>query len=443
MPQLKDRMASLFSYWQAVGLAIAPKCGAPFSIMGSSFIIFDIARSREKMGRTYSRLMMGMSAIDIAFSTGIFFSTRAIPKGSHALWASGTQATCSAQGFLIQLGVGTVLYNASLSIFYLCVVALSMTDEKMKKMEWILHAVPLGFSLGTATAGIPLELYNGVGLWCWIASLPYDCENGASREGKGECERGNYAWAFRWAMYYIPIWCCIVLVSIIMFVVVYLVWSKQRASQRFDFVRQASGDAPSLTWLSLRRRRKQRQKQNVSLVSQVARQAAYYILAFYVAWLPTTVMRTYTATKKPLPYWVVISVVVVAPLQGFFNFLVYIRPRVKTYQKDDPEMTLLASIASATKMTIAMCSCGHGDSEEAADADVLDPSSAPQVEEEDPAYALQVKNSMKHPNINALPHTAEAPAPETLATPEDETSQRIGGTRQSPTEGLVESITDD
>lgn len=430
-------MASLFSHWQAVGLAIAPKCGAPLSILGSSFIIFDIVKSRAKLGRTYSRLMLGMSAIDIAFSTGTFFSTWAIPEGSPALWASGTQATCSAQGFLIQLGVGTVLYNASLSIFYLCVVALSMTDEKMKKMEWILHAIPLGFSFGTAAAGIPLKLYNNVGLLCWIASLPYGCEDGSSRVGEGECERGHYAWAFRWAMYYIPIWFCILLVSMIMCVVVYLVWSKQRASQRFDFARQASGDtAPSTStsissiWSSMRGRKKQRTKQktkqSVSLASQVARQAAYYILAFYISWLPTTVMRTYTATNKPLPYWVVISVVVVAPLQGFFNFLVYIRPRVTKYQKENPDVTSLASIARAAGTTLAMCRCGNSNNEEAGDTDVLDPNSALRAEEEDPAYALQVKNSMKHPNIDMVAHIVEAPSAEIAANPEEETSQHMG-----------------
>ena len=99
-----------------------------------------------------------------------------MPREVPDVWGNvGTVQTCSAQGFFEQFGVSTVMYSASLSVYYLITIRggrSAGSRARIRRMEPALHAVPLVFGLATAVASLALNLFN-YGLWdCWIAPYP-------------------------------------------------------------------------------------------------------------------------------------------------------------------------------------------------------------------------------------------------------------------------------
>ena len=240
------------------------------------------------------------------------------------------------------------MYNCSLSFYYVLVIAFAMNEATVRYYEWFMHLIPLTFSFGTAIAGLPLTLYNPSGLWCWIAALPGGCVHGNNPEGTGECQRGLYAWIYRWAIYYGPLWLSIVVITFNMTVVSYLVWAKEKASLRFRFgynnpsnlTASVTGDhdpdpshgesdaanVRSTTRSKLRasitarkhRRKNKKQKEKHGLASQVFWQAFYYVLAFYITWIAPTILRMRQTLGKSVPFGIMMAMACLLPLQGKF-----------------------------------------------------------------------------------------------------------------------------
>lgn len=302
----------------------------------------DILRHREKLKRTYSRLLLTMSFFDFMGSISLFLSTWPAPPESGLAFAIGNTATCNVQGFAIQLGVGTPFCNCALSFYYLLVIAMKYSDAQVQRVEPLFHIVPFAFAFGTALAGFPLTLYNAAGLWCWISSLPSDCANAPGQLGAG-CERGDHAWIYRWAFYYGPVWFCVICTTINMAIVTYLVWAKEQASKRFDFAHQmtspSSASRNNQSWTddvntsknaSKREWKQQRrtEKRRSTLASQVFWQAFYYVLAFYVTFIVPTTLRVMDTLDQPIPYSVSLLMTICLPVQGFLNLIVYVRPRI-------------------------------------------------------------------------------------------------------------------
>jgi hypothetical protein len=205
-----------FSYPQQASLAILPKITSFISMCGSSWIIIEVAGSHTKRYAVYNRLLFCMSVFDFLVALSYFASTWPIPRGSPGvLWALGTTQSCTTQGFFNQLGVVPPVYNCCLSFYYMLVVKYGVSEEYMaRNVEFWMHLGSLGLGFATATASIPLELFNNADLWCWIAPLPFDCSDSYTY-GETNCIRGNNAWIYRWAFFYAPIWASMLLVTII------------------------------------------------------------------------------------------------------------------------------------------------------------------------------------------------------------------------------------
>ena len=98
-------------------------------------------------------------------------------------------------------------YNAWLSIyFYLLTCRQWSANDVATWVESAAHVVAGLAGVGTAVAAWRLDLYNAANLWCWIAPLPADCDTTDDLE----CTRGENAYIYRWAFYFIPLWTCIV-----------------------------------------------------------------------------------------------------------------------------------------------------------------------------------------------------------------------------------------
>ena len=154
-------------------LAILPHVTGLFSVGGSATIIWTVLRDRKKWAKPYYRLLLAMSTSDLLASVAFGLSTLPMPRGTEDVYAPlGNVGTCSAQGFFVQAGIASPMYNFMLSLYFIMQVKYSMTEGQIrKKAEGITHGVSVGFGLGTSFLCLGLGLFNESSLvrssfWC-------------------------------------------------------------------------------------------------------------------------------------------------------------------------------------------------------------------------------------------------------------------------------------
>lgn len=301
-------------------LAIIPKFSGALSMIGSAFIFQHIIRSPKRRGLVYHRLLLMMSLSDFIGSSMFFLSTWPIPKGTPGVYgAMGTTETCTAAGFFNHgSALTTPMYNASLAIYYVLVIRYGFKEAQVKQVEPLFHAIPLAAGWGTAIASLPMKLFNSANWLCWIAPHPPGCLD-SHTYGETTCERGDNAWIYRWAFLYAEVWTIFIFISIAMFMVYLKVLSTERAVDKYR--RGANSKEES---------RKQSRK--------VANQAMLYVGAFYMTWIFGTVTRLVQLTQDGKIYFpIIIMMTIFFPLQGFFNCIVYLRPRYMRYTQKHPD----------------------------------------------------------------------------------------------------------
>lgn len=106
------------------------------------------------------------------------------------------------------------------------------------------------------------------------------------------------------------------------------------------------------------RERKARYQQENPRSTQVFHQALYYLAAFYMTHLFSTVNRILQFTRGGSYYILIVLHSFFDPLQGFLNFLVYRRPRCLRHRKQN--MTR----KEALKQTLRWSWLGEGEDSE-------------------------------------------------------------------------------
>lgn len=308
---------SLFTGKQK-SLAIIPKVTGFLSFAGSLFVIYDILLRKKENGsnsslgatRTrkqnwmYRHIMLGLSIFDSIASFVNILSTWPTPsdQGDLVYGALGTTTTCTLQGFFNEFGnITTPLYSASLSIWHLLFLKYGWREKDCEGIEYIFHFIPTTVGLAMTIAGLPLELYNNSGFLCWYAPYPAGCD----KVEPHICTRGEYAGMFRW-IHYAIVWSSIVIVTYNMASIYFAVRLQE------EVVRN--------TLITNTARKKSR---------AVAEQACFYICALYLTWAFTSATRISQTTFKYNSYELLVLMATFFPLQGFWNALIYFRPRYK------------------------------------------------------------------------------------------------------------------
>ena len=269
-------------------LAWLPRVMAFLSFAGSSFIIYDTSKSREARQKVMNQLLLVLSVFDIIGSCAYAFTTLPIPEDwefGPIYGAHGNEATCVAQGFFIQLGTISAFLNVALAIYYLLVIKYGWTETQLLKRRVYLFLPPIVVGLVFAFAGIPYD--DSLMIWC---------NNGASY----------------WPD--IPVAIAIGLATAIMATVCWDVYSKEKASAKW---RGGAGAGAS---------NNSRGRQTLS--SRVFWQSFWYLMAFYLTWPAYLGLQySWAGGSNFANYGLVLAGAVMAPLQGFWNMMVYIRPR--------------------------------------------------------------------------------------------------------------------
>lgn len=200
---------------QRVILALSRTVSGSLSVIASSIIIYKIFlryRQQRCANRsssnniecvtTYHRMLLCVSVLDILTSFWQALSTLPVPASTGVAFGHGTTATCSAQGFFVQLSAATPVYMAALNIYFMLKIRYNVSDSVLsKRYEPWLHAVPLSFAFISASLGTALDIFNPIALpelGCWIAAFPRGCtiHGGCTRGYKIEKYIDLYPWLF-------------------------------------------------------------------------------------------------------------------------------------------------------------------------------------------------------------------------------------------------------
>ena len=151
---------------QQMVVALLPKFSSVLSLFGSCWIIVEAITdqnpNRRKRNHPYHRLLFAMSVYDVLESLWNFTSSWPIPEGTEdVIWARGTTATCTAQGFFLTLSVAVPIYNAMLSLYYVLVINFRCSDAYLRRwVEPTMHLVAFTWAFGTAIWAATRKLIN-------------------------------------------------------------------------------------------------------------------------------------------------------------------------------------------------------------------------------------------------------------------------------------------
>ena len=168
---------------------------ACLSALCSGVIVIVILRSRSRLASIYNRIMFFMSMSDVLASAAIALTTLMMPKDMiyknifPEIWPIyGTEATCSAQGFIFQtFSFLTFSCDVILCIYYLCSIKFGVSDKVFSsRIEWILYFLaPLiilpksGKDLGQGNFNPSPER-----AWCSRQAYPIYCHDDGCIRGR-------------------------------------------------------------------------------------------------------------------------------------------------------------------------------------------------------------------------------------------------------------------
>jgi hypothetical protein len=385
-------------------LKIIPRVTGSLSILGSTFIIYDVvkvktARNKNKTkntGKVIDRFLIGMSACDILASvSNPVILNLALPE---KFGGKGNQATCNAQGFFSQFVTATALYSGCMALTYLLSIKYGWNELQLWQcVERIAHVLIFTFVVVSGTASIFLELYNPTPLSCTMVEFPFGCGG----EETPPCIRGESAPFWRLPFRTIPEYVAITFAVIAMTMIYCSVRGTEERARRWDSVAgfrstdhsaalpfslpppppaalqeesmeitpqqipnddaehstcnsseiPRSSSSPALSGgehdteaaghdgaganssskrISTMPTPQSNNNHHARRLSrEVGIQGIYFICAFVATWTVPTIARSLARIGgRTLGIEWFIAINFFLPLQGFFNFLVYVRPRI-------------------------------------------------------------------------------------------------------------------
>jgi hypothetical protein len=119
-----------------------------------------------------------------------------VPLGTDPEWyqvlfpyATGNQATCATQGFIMQMGqLASIIFTACISIQFVLKIRYRWTASQMRRAEYVFLTIGILFPLATTLTTTSIGAMNPTaGGTCWISAYPFICMDsylGWCRENK-------------------------------------------------------------------------------------------------------------------------------------------------------------------------------------------------------------------------------------------------------------------
>merc|ERR1740139_63721 len=248
----------------------------------------------------------------IAHVIGTWF----VPKGI-VFWSAGNEHTCDIQGWSLTLFSSYALvYNATLSIIFLLIVRYSWSEEDFRKWSYFILCSP---PLLATLIYIPMFRYytymnyNGSGFACNFTPSPPGC----NLTPEMECNEENLGIYDYQAL--IAVFILFLTSSIIIYACVRLFLVARQSDERMLAYRSS-------------------ERSNYATSNTVAVSGLLYSGGNLLAVLPLIIFMIGALAKVNGVsfFWtfIYIQLAIFMPLQGFFNALVYFRPKYLEYKNE-------------------------------------------------------------------------------------------------------------
>lgn len=220
---------------------------------------------------------------------------------------------------MFQLSTAVMLYNASLSYYYFMTVCRQVSKIEFAKKfhyEKICHVISIGYPLMTAILGLVLDLYDFSGGRCFISKV----------------ENAKFVLIFKGVISIVVcLWIIFTNVRIVLDMKK-LEKGVQRYTSHLDVLRAKStrGKGKRMRVLGATVRRKESMKQ-----------ALLYSLSFFVTCIFVWIRFAMHPPNgdKFLEPLIIIPMLILFPLQGFWNLIIYAYPEIRRIKKYNQTMT--------------------------------------------------------------------------------------------------------
>ena len=331
-------------------------CTASISFTASSTIAIMIIRSDKGLCSPYSRIIFGLSIADIMQSLGIIISPLAAPSGTlDAPWAMGSTGFCSATGFVLNIeGVAAPFYTLFLTHYFLQRIKYELTPVQFaRKMECRITIFIWLFPVIGSLVGWVNGYFNPSigGSLCMMIGKPLQCN--IDPEIYGDCIRGKKASLASLFLAVLP-----VVLSFAMLIInlarfsIHVYQQEQMFKPTNQEPRSGGSDgngrnngtsSAADVEITIIRDEGRRRGVPSSLAKQSLVQSSLYIASFIICYFGPIITMVMTGLRIPPPAWLVWCVSIFWPLGGFFNILIYTRPKVSSFKESNPEYSRLCT----------------------------------------------------------------------------------------------------
>ena len=184
-----------FNVSQVIALKWLPVLPGLLSILGSTLIAQRVIRSKKLRSKSYERLMLGLSSVDILNSVRLII----FPTIFHPF--TEPSVACTVEGFIVSLSLAGPMYNAVLSVYYFLVVVYGVSNQRIsQRYEAWLHAIPFAYGIAGAFLGLGMGVFNPKqdNIMCYVAEWPHRCSG-------DECDRGALATVYEYVAVLVPL----------------------------------------------------------------------------------------------------------------------------------------------------------------------------------------------------------------------------------------------
>lgn len=345
---LSDAQEILLSFLQIIS--------AMLSLIGSCVIVYKVLKKVNSIQTTttpYERIILGLSSLDVFASITFALSPFLLSsENSQRVWAIGTKNTCTMLGFMSQLVCfWAVWYNVLLSFYFLLTVRFQVKpNDFARKYELWMHLSGAVFFPITAILGLMGDWYSeeALTMMCWIGDVPKNCK----ADGV-PCRTQLVAYIFGM----IPTAICFFSL-IINNTVIYLfvrrtllekptvVRNPETVANRDDSwnfsishdLNDSHEFEPEDAEGDMERRMVQ-----ARLTKEVAIQSLLYVTAYLFTIVPAILLSVldaavaYDEADQGSLYPLLVLNAMLLPLQGFFNFFIYVRPSYSRFRQKHPD----------------------------------------------------------------------------------------------------------
>jgi hypothetical protein len=261
-------------------------------MLSCAYIVVSVTSNPYYRARLYHRLMLGVAVTMMFHMAFKLWGTAAVPADTEGVFgASGTTQTCTALGFVNQLGFVSIFYYMELSIVSF-VAAVRYDFSFPNYMEQWCHVGAFAFPLVSSIYLTAIEAFNFTGYTCWVASLPWGCGGDSGIA----CQRGpDNITTIYWLFAAAPTFLVLLLPTFLM--VALNVYVRRRKLPR-------------------------------GAKTAVFYQSGIYLIAIYFAVIPSFVdYGVYVVAGKEV-FWLRMLAICQRQLMGFYILLAYLRLRI-------------------------------------------------------------------------------------------------------------------